>query len=200
MTGIAQLASALALLLSFALMRATRRGGAVRLCVLQGCVAALAAGIQAWVHAAPQLAFVALLAGALNGVAMPLVLKCLGDRSGTEPILPKGHNAYTPVVAIVLATLSVAAAMHARAGTDIPALASGLSVLLLGLLLVTTDRYRDVPAVGLLSAQNGIVLAASAVPGLPAVAFLVCAVPFIAGLLAVGMWLRRVCQSSLASQ
>lgn len=191
MTGAAQWAGALALLLSFALMYARTSGVALRICALQGLSAVLAAGVQAWAQAATQAGLVVMLAAALNGVAMPLVLQRLTDRPGAKPIPRKNHGVRASVAAVALVTISVVVATRVLPGTDAPIFAGGLSILLLGLLLAAVRPTRNMPAFGLLSAQNGMVLAASVVPGLPTFTFLACVIPLVPGLLAADMWLRR---------
>ena len=200
MTGAAQWVGSLALLLSFALIYQQSSGVALRICALQGISAALVAEIQAWAHAVTQIGLVALLAAALNGAVMPLVLRYLTDRSGERLTTRANHGVHTSVVAVVLVTISVVAAMRVRMVAEAPVLALGLSVLLLGLLLIAVGRHRDVAVFGLLSAQNGLVLSASAVPGLPALTFLACAIPLFPGLVVAAMWLRRAGRQPAAPQ
>jgi hydrogenase-4 component E len=191
LTSVAQFVGTLALLLAFALLYEQRLGVAMRICALQGVATALAAGIQVWPRAAASTVVVVVIAAALNGVAMPIALQSLLGRSDSRPTTRREHNIRTSIVAVVLVTAAVATAMRVWTEASAPILASGLSIWLLGLLLMTIGRYRSMPAIGLLSMQNGAVLAASVVPGLPSLMFFACAVPFVPGLVASVMWSRR---------
>jgi len=179
MTGAAQLCGALALLLSFALLCQRRLRMSVWLCAVQALLVALAMGLQGTLP----LALFALLAFALNGLALPLALLRAGDRTGGQP-------GVTPPVMILLAVLlvavAVAVAMRLGIGTRTETLAVALSILLLGLLGIA-----GTPSLGLLSAQNGFILAAGAIPGLPPEALAVVAVPCLPALMIALAWLRR---------
>lgn len=194
MTGVVHFLGALALLLSVALLYEQRTGVSLLICALQGVLAALVAGLQAWSLAAPQMGLTVVLAAALNGVAMPIALHHLGDRPGMKRGTRRNPAIRVSVAAAVLIMISVAAVRRAWTDASAPILALGLSMLLLGLLLLAVGRHRNGPALGLLSGQNGLVLAASVVPGLPPLMVLACTIPLVPGLVAAAMWLPRAYQ------
>ncbi len=179
MTAAAQLCGAFALILSFALLCQRRLRMAVWLCAAQALLVALAAGLQATLP----LALFALAAFALNGLALPLALLRAGHRADGQP------GVAPPVMvlpALLLVAVAVAVAMRLGIGTRTAALAVALSIVLLGLL-----RSAGTPSLGLLSAQNGFILAAGAIPGLPPLALAVVAVPCVPALMMALDWLRR---------
>ena len=69
--------------------------------------------------------------------------------------------------------------------------AVGVSVTLLGLLLIVARSHALAPALGLLSSQNGLVLVAGAHPDVSLPAALAVAVPLIPALVLADHWLRR---------
>ena len=69
--------------------------------------------------------------------------------------------------------------------------AVGVSVALLGLLLVVVRSHALAPALGLLSSQNGLVLVAGAHPHVSLPAALAVAVPLVPALVLADHWLRR---------
>jgi len=162
-------AATLALLLSIGLLCARRIGTATRLCALQGlCAAAALGGTDV---------ATALLAGALNGIALPAAL---ARSDGAAPLGVRGRAvlSWAAVVALLLATNAAVA----------PA---GVAVALLGLSLIGLRSHALLPVVGLLSSQNGIVLVAAAQPALARPMALAVAVPLVPALVLAESWLRR---------
>jgi len=78
-------------------------------------------------------------------------------------------------------------------------LALGLSILLLGLLLLALRSHPLLPALGLVSSQNGVVLAACAIHGLPLSALVLAAVPLVPALVVASVWLHDENQPCPAS-
>ena len=171
------MAGAAALLLSVGLLCVRRNETAGWLCALQALVAAAPLGEIAPV--------IALGAALLNGVALPLVLVRVG---GTAVATARTH----PVVSggVTLALVTVAGAVFARAGGS-GLVAAAVSVTLLGLWLIVVRADALAPAIGLLSAQNGLVLVAGAHPDLSLPAALAVAVPAVPALVVADRWLRR---------
>jgi hydrogenase-4 membrane subunit HyfE len=144
-------------------------------------------GTPGWRHA-----FLALVAFALSGVAIPLVLQRVLDRPGMAPaIVMRGGNIATWIAALVLLVAAVATFTQVRVGGATDALVFGASIALLGLLLVARRPHPLMPALGLLSAQNGFILAAGATADVPLPALLVIVVPLVPALLAANAWLRQ---------
>jgi hypothetical protein len=168
---------AAALLLSIGLLCVRRSETAGWLCALQALVAAAPLG-----EAAPAIALGAAL---LNGVALPLAVVRLGGTTvattRTNPVMSGGAT-------LVLVTAT--GAVFARVGGS-GLVAAAVSVTLLGLWLIVVRADALAPAIGLLSAQNGLVLVAGAHPDLSLPAALAVAVPAVPALVVADRWLRR---------
>jgi hypothetical protein len=169
-------AGAAALLLSTGLLCVRRIDTAARICVLQALCAAMALGEAA--------AAAAVLAFALNGVMLPLVLVRMNGAA-----MPALRGNALLVWAMAITLLIVIISVVAKIGAS-ESVAAGLSVTLLGVLLAVL-RSDPWPALGLLSSQNGLVLVAGANPDLSRTAALAVAMPLVPGLVLVGMRLRR---------
>ena len=162
-------AAVLAALLSIGLLCARRIETVLWFCGLQGLCAAVALGAGGSVFAPVVLA--------LNAVAVPFVAwRVLADAALTVPS-PRSW-----LLAAVL--LVVAAAAFGNFGNGI---ASGIAVVLLGLLLAA----QGTTMIGLLSAQNGVVLVAAAIPDLPPASALAAAIPLLPAICLGHAWLRR---------
>ncbi len=168
-------AGVVVLLLSLALLSVRRIDTAIRLGAGQALFAAAASG-------APATAVAVLV---LNGAALPLAMARLDP---TPDLTARGHGlvAWMAALAVLLAVI----AALARVGPG-EIVAIGASVTLLGLLLIALRANPLAPALGLLSAQNGLVLVASANADLPISATLAVAVPLIPALVLADLWLRR---------
>jgi hydrogenase-4 membrane subunit HyfE len=192
MTAVAVLAGASALTLSFVALFTARIGDALRLCMLQAPAAAVAAMAQGWARHDAALGVATVLALALNGVALPLaVRRLIGRASAPASIGSECRPAASAAAGIVLTAAALAGAMRLSAGGQSDMLAVGLAVLLLGLLLPAVRSHRLLPALGLLSSQNGAVLAAGAIPALPASLLLLAALPLVPALVVAGVWLHE---------
>jgi hypothetical protein len=170
-------AGAAALLLSVGLLCVRRIDTAASVCALQALCAAMALG--GTVGAGAVLAF------ALNGVMLPLVLLRMDEAAA--PAL-RDNVLLAPAVAIALLVVIISVAAMIGAGEI---LAAGVCVTLLGVLLAVLRSDPWAPALGLLSSQNGLVLVAGANPDLSRMAALAVAVPLIPGLVVAGMRLRQ---------
>jgi hydrogenase-4 component E len=191
MTGIAALGGALALSLSFVVLFARRIGALLRICMLQALAAGVAAGAQGWARHDVSLCIAALLAFALNGLALPLALRRLIERAATPaPVRWRCGFAASTAAAFALVAASVARAMRLADGQQFDLLVLGMSILLLGLLLLAVRSHRMLPALGLLSSQNGVVLAACVIPGPPLSLLLVTVIPLVPSVALASLWLR----------
>jgi hydrogenase-4 component E len=191
MTGVGAFAGALALSLSFAALLTRRIGALVRVCMLQALAVAVAAATQGWARHDASLCVAALLAFALNGLAVPLALRRLIGRATTPaPVGWRCGFAASAATAFALVAASVAGAMRLADEGQFELLALGMSLLLLGLLLLAARSHRLLPALGLLSSQNGVFLAACAIPDLPLSVLLLAVFPVVPSLAVASLWLR----------
>ena len=157
------------LVLSFVLLTQRRLAGVINSYALQAMALAAALAWQAWVQAAPALYLAAFIALAAKGIAVPWVLHGMIRRMKLDRAVP-------PVVGIFpslafgagLVTLAIFLALPTPRATR-EDLALALSVVLVGLLTMTTRRTALPALIGWLSLENGLVLAAAGVAGMPAV-------------------------------
>lgn len=174
MTGAASVAG---LLLSIGLLCARRVDTAATLCALQAVCAAVALSQLG-------VAFAGLVI-ALSGLALPIGITRIAD----APALTARGGALALWAAALLVLVATGTGL-ANVGTD-GSVAIGTSVTLLGLLLIVVRRGALAPALGVLSAQNGLILLAGAQPVLPLPAAVAVALPVIPALMLAEQWLRR---------
>lgn len=161
------------LLLSFLLLYRRRMGAVIDALALQGAMLALAAAWRGWMQGAPQLCLVALIEAGAKAVLLPMLLRALLRKSG-PPNAAEAASGIGPglIAGIALVLLSVLLVQPIGAASQTVAredLALALSVLLLGLLMMVTRRGAVPQLVGLASLENGLVLAAVGIPGMPLV-------------------------------
>jgi hydrogenase-4 component E len=159
------------LLLSFALLYQRRLFGVLSAFAVQSLVLALAAGWQAFANGEPHLYITASIAFFFKAIVIPVALHrivvSLGIHREVETALGIGATmivgASLAALAIVL-VLPVTAASMALTREN---LALSLSVVLLGLLMMITRRNAVTQVVGFMSLENGLLLAAVGVRGMP---------------------------------
>lgn len=181
------------LLLSFVLLYQRRIGAVINAFAMQGTLLALAAAWQGHTQGVPGLYVTAALALAAKGVLIPLALHTIVRRLDlhrtVETALGIGPSLVAGVGLVGLAILVVFPAtegVRALAREDV---ALALSVVLLGMLMMITRRNAISQVIGLLSLENGLILAAIGVAGMPLVvelstAALVLMVAVVAGVFA----------------
>jgi len=161
------------LLLSFLLLYQRRIGAVINAFATQGTLLALAAAWQGWVQGAPGLYLTALLAFAAKGVLIPLALHHIVRRLDlhrtVETALGIGSSMIAGVALVGLAILAVLPATEGVGALAREDVALALSVVLLGMLMMITRRNAISQVIGLLSLENGLILAAIGVAGMPLV-------------------------------
>jgi hydrogenase-4 membrane subunit HyfE len=190
MTAAAGFGAAAALALSCALLFAARIDAALRACSWQAVAVAVAAGAQGLAvrSAAPPVA--AVLALALNAFALPLVLRQAVARASMSEAIARRRGAAISMAALaVLAAAAMIAALPLTRIAHVELLAPGLAMLLVGLAVIALRSHSTVPALGLLSAQNGILLTACSAPDLTLPILLLAAIPLVPALIIAGDWL-----------
>ena len=182
------------LLCSFLLLSRRRMGGVIGLLAVQGLLLAAAAAWQGWAQGAPHLYASAGIALIAKGIAIPWALRTAVRRIGDAP-----EEALGPMPALLaggaLLALAILVALPVSTGSRVLTredLAVALAILLLGLLMMCTRRHALAQAAGLLSMENGLMLAAVGAAGMPLVvelsaAGLVLVVAALAGLFGLRM-------------
>lgn len=168
---LAHLLGGLILVLSFALLARRRLPAIITLYGVQAAILAGAAAWQAWVQGTPGLYLTALATLLVKGVAMPIALRRrLGQRdlrSDIDPGLGVFPTLAIGVALVALAALAVLPMTVSAPATTREDLALSLSVVLLGMLMMVTRRTAPGQVVGFLSLENGLILAAIGVSGMP---------------------------------
>jgi hydrogenase-4 component E len=161
------------LLVSFVLLYQRRTAALVNALALQGVLLAAAAVWQGYVQGAPQLYATGLIALAAKGIAIPLFLRRMmqsrmPDRA-VEPAQSIGLSMLGGVLLVALAILVVLPATTGARALAREDLAIALSIVLLGLLTMITRRSALGQVAGLMTLENGLVLGAVGVAGMPLV-------------------------------
>lgn len=162
------------LLLSFVMLYQRRIGAVINAFAVQGALLAAAAAWQGWVQDAPGLYITAAIAFGAKAVAIPLAFRLLLGRLGQHKAVETSPGlGVTLAAAIGLVGLAVLVVLPVTAGGATPLarvdLTIALSVVLLGMLAMIARRNAISQVIGLLSLENGLVLAAIGVVGMPLV-------------------------------
>ncbi|WP_158044487.1 hydrogenase-4 component E [Skermanella pratensis] len=168
---IAHMLGAVVLLLSFALLYQRRLFAIIQAFAAQSMVLAAAAAWQGYIQDAPHLYITALLALSMKAIAIPVALHRVIDRLNIRRTVDTALGVGPTMIAgVSLVTLSILLVLPVTA--DVTALtredlALALSVVLLGLLTMITRRNAIGQVVGFMSLENGLILAAIGVEGMP---------------------------------
>ncbi len=184
------------LLLSFMLLYQRRVTAVINGLAIQGAILACAAGWQGWVQGAPQLYLTALIALAAKAVLIPLALRVLIRRLAMDRTVDTAMGIGPSLIAgvalvalAILVVLPITAGVRAIARED---LALALSVVLLGMLMMITRRNAILQVVGLMSMENGLILAAVGVAGMPLVVELSTAALVMVVLVVAGVFVFQI--------
>lgn len=185
------------LLASFLLLYQRRVAALVAVLAVQGALVALAAAWLGLVRAEAHLFATAAIAFAAKAVLVPLLLLAIVRRldldRAVETALPIGASLAIGVGLVALSVLVVLPATAGSAGALARVdMAMALSVLLLGILMMATRRTAIPQVVGLIAVENGLLLAAVGIAGLPllleiAIAVLVLVLVLVGGVFALLM-------------
>jgi len=170
---VAHLLGASVLLLSFALLSQHRLTALINAFALQSALLAAAAAWQGFIQHSPHLYLTAGIALVFKAVIIPLalhrIIRRLGIHKSIEQAVGMGPTLVTGVGLVTLSILLVVPLTAASAALTREDLALALSVVLLGLLMMITRRNAIGQVVGFMSLENGLILAAVGVAGMPMV-------------------------------
>ncbi|WP_135468022.1 hydrogenase-4 component E [Crenalkalicoccus roseus] len=170
---VAHLLGGIMVLLSFVLLYQRRVSAVIGAFAVQGGVLAAAAAWQAWVQGSPHLYVTALIALVAKAALIPLALRALVRRLDlhrtVETALGIGPSLIAGVAVVALAILVVLPVTARVAIGTREEMALALSVILLGMLMMITRRNAILQVVGLMSMENGLILAAVGAAGMPLV-------------------------------
>jgi len=161
------------LLLSFALLYQRRLLAVFNAFSLQALLIAAAAAWQAHVQDAPHLYATAGIALAFKAIVIPMALRRIVARLNIhhtiETVIGIGPTMIAGVWLVALSILLVLPVTFASGALTRESLAMALSVVLIGLLIMITRRNAITQVVGFMSLENGLILAAVGVKGMPLV-------------------------------
>jgi hydrogenase-4 component E len=193
---LAHLLGAGVLVLSFALLYQRRVTSVISTYAMQAVVLAAAAAWQGWVQDSAHLYVTALIALCAKGVAIPLALRGIVRRLrihrsvdpalGVFPTMALGVGLATLAILVVLPTTVESGTLTRE---DV---ALALSVVLLGLLMMITRRSALTQVVGFMAMENGLILAAVGLPGMPLIVELSVAVLVMLAFVVFGVFFFRI--------
>jgi hydrogenase-4 component E len=193
---VAHLMGAMVLLCSFFLIYQRRLTGIVNAFTLQSLALALAASWQAYVQDAPHLFVTAGIALLFKAIAVPLalhwIIRKLEIHETVEHAVGIGLSLLAGVGLVALAVLLVLPVTGSTASFTRETLAMALSILLLGLLIMISRRNAVAQVVGFMSLENGLVLAAVGVKGMPLVVEMSVAFSLLVAFILFGLFFFRI--------
>jgi hydrogenase-4 component E len=200
MTGlaydIAHLLAGTTLLLSFALLYQRRLTAVVKVFAIQGFVIAAAAAWAAHVQAAPHLYLTAAIALGLKTVAIPVALNRIIRRLGIHRTVETALGiAPTMLAGVALVALTILLVLPIAQGSALltrETIAIALAVVLLGLLMMITRRNAVTQVIGFMSLENGLILAAVGVQGMPLVVEMSVAFSVLVAFLIFGVFFFQI--------
>src|SRR6516162_5508893 len=170
---VAHLLGTSVLVLRFALLFQRRILGVLNIFALQAAVLAAAAAWQAFTQDAPHLYITAAIALAFKAIIIPLALRRIAFRfqihRTVETVLGIGLTMIAGVCLVGLAIVLVLPLTRQSVLMTRDDLALALSIVLIGLLMMITRRNALTQVVGFMSLENGLILAAVGVVGMPLV-------------------------------
>ena len=170
---VAHLLGTSVLVLSFALLFQRRILGVLNIFALQAAVLAAAAAWQGYTQDAPHLYITAAIALLFKAIAIPLALRRIAFRfrihRTVETVLGIGPTMMAGVCLVGLSIVLVLPLTRQSVLMTRDDLALALSIVLIGLLMMITRRNALTQVVGFMSLENGLILAAVGVVGMPLV-------------------------------
>ncbi len=193
---LAHLLGGVTLLLSFALLSQRRIAATINTYACQAAVLALAACWQGYVQNAPHLYVTGIITFAAKGMIIPVALhrlvrrlKLAGGVDAALGIFPGMALGVAMVALSIMVVLPTTVQSQALTRED---LALALSVVMLGLLMMITRKSALTQVIGFMSLENGLILAAVSVDGMPLVVELSVAVLVLVAFVVFGAFFLRL--------
>jgi len=186
----------LLLLCAFALLSQRRLAAMISLYQAEAVILGAAAFWQGFVQHSPDLLLTGFITVSIKAIALPIALRRITHRlnllRAVEISMPVGVSMILGVGLIGIAVMVVLPVTSHAVVLTREDLALALSVVLLGLLLMSVRRNAMAQVIGFLSTENGLVLAAIGMPGMPFVAELSVALLVLMAFLVLGVFIFRV--------
>jgi hydrogenase-4 component E len=192
---VAHLLGASVLLLSFALLAQRRLSGVLKVFAAQAVALALLAAWQAHAQGAPRLYVAAGIALLFKAVLFPYALHRIAEKFDIGRAVENGIGmAATMVAAVALLWLSILLVLPAAAAQALTRveLALALAVVLLGFLMMIARRNALAQVTGFMSLENGLILSAVGVRGMPLVVEMSIALSILVAFVISGIFFFRI--------
>lgn len=184
------------LLVSFVLLYQRRMFAVLNSFALHAIVLALAVAWQAYVQGAPHLYITAAIALLFKGIIIPVALHRIVVRleihREVETVIGVGPTMLGGIGLVALSILVVLPVTASSAAFAREDLALALSIVLLGLLMMITRRNAITQVVGFMSIENGLILAATGVKGMPLVVEISVAFSILIAFVVFGVFFFRI--------
>ncbi|HQT45766.1 MAG: hydrogenase-4 component E [Acidocella sp. 20-63-7] len=184
------------LVCAFSLLSQRRLSAMITLYQIEALTLSAAAFWQGFAQHDTQLYLTGLITLVIKAILLPIGLRQIVLRfnliRAVETALPIGLSMILGVFLIGVAVLVVLPTTLNAISLTREDLAISLSIVLLGFLVMTTRRNALAHVIGFLSTENGLVLAATGMPGMPFVAELSVALLVLLAFLVVGVFLLRI--------
>ena len=193
---LSHLTGTMVLVAGFVVLYQRRLLGVFRAFAAQSLAVAATAAWQAYRQDAPHLYLTAAIALLFKAIAAPLALnwivRKLDIHRTVETAVGIGPTMLAGVGLVALATLLVLPVTVSSAALTRETLAIALSVVLIGFLVMITRRNAVTQVVGFMSLENGLVLAAVGVKGMPLVVEMSVAFSVLIAFILFGMFFFRI--------
>jgi hydrogenase-4 component E len=193
---LAHLLGGVMLLCAFSLLSQRRLAAMISIYQAEALILAAAAFWQGFAQHELNLYLTGVITLVIKAGVAPIALRRIVHRfnmiRAVETAMPVGLSMILGVGLIGVAVLVVLPTTMNSVTLTREDLAISLSVVLLGLLVMTTRRNAVSQVIGFLSTENGLVLAAIGMPGMPFVAELSVALLVLMAFLVVGVFLLRI--------
>ncbi len=193
---IAHLIGATVLMAGFALLYQRRLFAVLNTFSFQALALAAAAAWQAHIQDAPHLYVTAVIALVFKAMIVPFALHWLVERLGihrtVETALSIGWTMIIGVALVALSILLVLPVTAKAAALTRESLALAMSVVLLGMLMMITRRNAVTQVIGFMSLENGLILAAVGVQGMPLVVEISVAFSVLVAMTLFGIFFFRI--------
>ena len=193
---LAHLLGVVVMLLSFALLSQRRIPALINTYALQSWTLAAAAAWQGTTQHAPHLFITAAVALIAKGIVIPIALHGIVTRlrieRGIDTALGIFQTMALGVLLVALAILVVLPTTTQSQALTREDIATALSVVLLGLLMMISRKTAITQVIGFMSLENGLILAAVGVEGMPLVVELSVAVLVLVAFVVFGVFFFRI--------
>jgi hydrogenase-4 component E len=194
--SLAHMMGGLMLLCAFALLSQRRLAAMITLYQAEAFTLTAACLWQGYAQHSFDLLATAVITLALKAVALPIGLRHMVRRfnltRAVESVMPVSLSMMLGLALVGIAVLVVLPTTLNEMSLTREDLAISLSVVLLGFLLMTMRRNAVAQVIGFLSTENGLVLAATGMPGMPFVAEFSVALLVLLAFLVAGLFLFRL--------